>query len=196
MRRIGLMLAVIAAAAGCAVSKVEPLTVPLAYKPSSHPDALLTAPSCPLGPGVRVTDQRTDQILGERFHESKPLRADVAADGDAAAWVSDGVNQALSRAGYKTADGAPVLNLGLTALRTSENIWHRSGYDARILFTAELKSRGKTCWQESVEGKSGNYGYSGSIENYQETLNGALDAAASHLLSSALFNSALCHCSD
>jgi len=45
-----------------------------------------------------------------------------------------------------------------------------------------------------VAGKGGNYGYSGSIENYQETLNSALDDATQHILDSPLLDGALCQC--
>ena len=43
---------------------------------------------------------------------------------------------------------------------------------------------------------SGNYGYAGSVQDYQETLNGALDAASMHLAESQGFRAALCHCAD
>ena len=92
---------------------------------------------------------------------------------------------------------APTLSLGLDSLRTSENIWHRAGYEARIVFAATLRApSGRICWQESVEGKGGNYGYAGSIVDYQETLNAALDAATLHMLNSSGLNDALCHCAD
>jgi hypothetical protein len=103
----------------------------------------------------------------------------------------------MAQDGIKLNSAGPTLVLEIDALRTSENIWHRSGYEARIVFDAALRSAsGKTCWQESVEGKAGNYGYSGSIENYQETLNSALDEATLHMLNSARFSDALCHCAD
>ncbi len=121
----------------------------------------------------------------------------MTAANDPAPWVRDGVGSVMTQNGVKIAPGGPTLQIDLEALRTSENIWHRSGYDGRILLAASLRSAGgKICWQDSVEGKSGNYGYSGSIENYQETLNGALDTATLHMLNSAAFTNALCHCGD
>jgi hypothetical protein len=50
--------------------------------------------------------------------------------------------------------------------------------------------------EQPVEGKGGNYGYSGSIENYQETLNSALDDATQHILDSPQFESAVCQCAS
>ena len=48
----------------------------------------------------------------------------------------------------------------------------------------------------SAVGKAGNYGYAGSIENYQQTLNSALDAASQQIVSPQPFRDALCHCGD
>jgi hypothetical protein len=45
-----------------------------------------------------------------------------------------------------------------------------------------------------VEGSSENYGYAGSIENYQETLNHALDRAAMRAFSAPGFRKAVCSC--
>jgi hypothetical protein len=53
---------------------------------------------------------------------------------------------------------------------------------------------GPACWSERAEGSSENYGYAGSIENYQETLNQALDRAAMRALSSPGFRKAVCSC--
>jgi hypothetical protein len=183
--------------AGCAVSSVEPLTIPLAYQAAPNPQAVLVALSCKAAVRIQVNDKRAEALLGVRIHESKPLRAEVSAGGDPAAWVSAGVEHIMAQNGVAPAADGPLLNLDLNALRTSENVWHRSGYEARIVFAAALQApSGKTCWQESVEGKAGNYGYSGSITNYQETLNSALDEATLHMLNSAAFNSALCHCGE
>ncbi len=181
----------------CAVSSVEPLSIPLSYKASPNPDAMLAGLKCPSLARIEVADQRTEKLLGTRIHESKPLKADVTAAGDPSVWAREGVTHFMAQDGIKLNSAGPTLVLEIDALRTSENIWHRSGYEARIVFDAALRSAsGKTCWQESVEGKAGNYGYSGSIENYQETLNSALDEATLHMLNSARFSDALCHCAD
>jgi hypothetical protein len=45
-----------------------------------------------------------------------------------------------------------------------------------------------------VTGKAGNYGYAGSIVNYQETLNYALARAVLQLVDLPEFEQALCHC--
>jgi hypothetical protein len=133
-------------------------------------------------------------MLGERILEGKPQKADVSTASDPASWVRNGIEDYLSRSGIKLAQG-PTLDIQLEGLRTSETVWHRAGYDARISMEAQLKTpSGKVCWQSSIAGKSGNYGYAGSIENYQETLNGALDDAASHIVDG--FKNALCQCAN
>lgn len=193
--KISLALSVIVLClAACAVSKVDPLAIPLQYKMSSDSGAQVVPLMCSTVGPIVVEDKRTVQLLGIRYHESKPLKADVSLANDPTPWVREGLASILAQHGVQSA-AAPTLFIELETLHTSENIWHRSGYDAQIVFEAALRSPdGKTCWHESIQAKSGNYGYSGSIENYQETLNGALDAAGVHLLGSSTFASALCHC--
>jgi hypothetical protein len=183
--------------AGCAVSKVDPLSVPLVYRPDTPSDQTLKSLSCPAVSKIEVVDKRSDPQLGVRYHESKPLKADVTAANDPAAWAQSGIQSFMLQNGVKLAGNGPRLVVDLNSLKTSENIWHRSGYEARVTLVARLQSpSGKTCWEESADNKAGNYGYSGSIENYQETVNSALDAATKHLIDSPLFSNALCHCSD
>jgi len=179
----------------CAVSTVEPLAVPLAYKPDTKPLVAPKRSSCAAVSRVEVEDRRSDKTLGIRFHEAKPLKAEVTAASEPAVWVRDGMQTVLSRNGIGVASSGPRLLIELRVLRTEENIWHRSGYEAKLSLIARVQApSGKVCMEQPVEGKGGNYGYSGSIENYQETLNSALDDAAQHILDSPVFESALCQC--
>jgi hypothetical protein len=144
---------------------------------------------------VQVTDARTDKTLGVRTHESKPLKADVSAGGDAVAWVHDGVQTYLGQNGLDARASGPQLLVSLEKVCTSESIWHRSGYQAHVFLSAQLQGpAGKACWKGSAEGVGDNYGYAGSVVNYQETLNSALDAATLNLAESPGFGAALCHC--
>jgi hypothetical protein len=59
---------------------------------------------------------------------------------------------------------------------------------------ALVNASGRTCWQESFNSSAENYGYAGSVENYQETLNHALDRAMIRVLSSSGFKTAVCSC--
>jgi hypothetical protein len=154
--------------------------------------------SCPtIGP-IEVADGRADKELGYRSLEKKPdVRAQVSAGSDPVAWVRQGVDSYLSHNGLKVQGSGPHLMLTLDQLQTTETAWQRASYEAHVVLAGELKSPGgKSCWQGTVQGKGENYGYAGSIENYQETLNKALDDASMQLVSPQAFRDALCHCSD
>lgn len=181
----------------CAVSRLDPLSIPLAYKANPRSAGLLGGLSCNAISALQVSDARTEKTLGIRTHESLPLKADVTAATDPAAWVHDGVLGFLQQNGVSVQGSGPKLLVSLDALHTVESAWHRSSYDARVGITAQLQSPGgKTCWKESYVGAAGNYGYAGSVQDYQEALNGALDAASAHLGESQTFKAALCHCAD
>lgn len=185
-------------AAGCAaVNSVEPLSVPLHYKAAPDNDALLVSWSCPYLARIQVVDRRSDPLLGVRYLEDKPLKADVSASTDPVAWMQGGVESFLTQSHMKTGNTGPTLVLELESLKTSENIVHRSGYEARITVSTTLQSpMGKSCWHTSLQSDAGNYGYIGSIEDYQEVLNRALDKISTQIESSADFSTALCHCAD
>ena len=181
--------------AACAVSRVDPLTIPLAYKTTPKNAGMFGSLSCAVLSQVQVTDARIDKTLGVRTHESKPLKADVSAGSDPAGWVRDGVAGLLTQNGFTFQNGAPQLVITIDTLRTTETIWHRASYAAQVSMSGWLRSKsGKTCWQGTGSGSGGDYGYAGSIENYQETLNGALDAATVQMIQSSGFKDALCHC--
>jgi len=191
------LVALVLGLAGCAITSVEPLDVPLAYAPPAEPATLPPPPGCPALARVDTTDVRKDTLLGVRSLEGKTVQADVTVSNDPAAWVRDGVVANLRRDGFVTGGAGPVLAIELRNLRTTESVWHRAGYDARIDLGASLRtSGGRVCWSASLAGKGGNYGYAGSIVNYRETLNEALDRATQSLVDAPSFGPALCQCSD
>jgi len=195
--RSSLMATLALAAAGCAaISTVEPLSVPLLYKTTPDSATALISLSCPYLGQVQVIDKRSDSLLGIRYLESKPLKADVTAGTDPVAWAQGGIESYLDQSHIKTGSVGPTLVLELQALKTSENIYHRSGYEARITIAAALQSPGKSCWHASYQGDAGNYGYVGSIEDYREVLNTALDKVSAQLVGSPDFGTAMCHCAD
>lgn len=192
-----LVLSAFVVLSACAVSRLDPLSVPLTYKPDPKNAGVLGGLSCSAISRLQVSDARVEKTLGIRTHESKPLRADVTAADDPAVWVRDGVQSFLAQNGASFQGSGPTLLVSLDSLHTVESVWHRAGYDARIALTAQLQSpAGRSCWKESVEGTAGNYGYAGSLQNYREALNWALDAASMHLGESQGFKAALCHCAD
>ena len=190
------LLAALAVSA-CAVSRVEPLSVPLTYTSDPRNAGVLGSLSCNSLAQIDVTDARADKTLGLRVHESKPLKADVTTSSDAASWVRQGLQTFLSQNGISAGGTGPKLAVTLDTLHTNESIWHRSSYDARVALTGRLQSPGgKVCWNQTILGTAGNYGYSGSIDNYQQTLNGALDAASANLAEAPGFKEALCSCGN
>ena len=181
----------------CAVSTVDPLTIPLVYKANPKNAGAISGLACPVIWQLQVTDARIDRTLGVRTHESKPLKAEVSAGSDPAGWARDGVLGVLTQNGVSQQYGAPQLLVAIETLRTTESIWHRASYGAQVTMNGQLQSRsGRICWQGTGSGSGGDYGYAGSIEDYQETLNSALDAATVQMAQSPGFKDALCHCTD
>ena len=154
--------------------------------------------SCNTLSQVQVTDARSDKsVIGIRTHESKPLTAPVTSSTDPAVWVQSGVQGFLGQNGVVPSGHGPKLAISLDSLHTTESIWHRSSYEASLALTASLQSpAGKVCWKQTVQGTGGNYGYAGSIQNYQQTLNAALDNATLNLAQSPGFKDALCQCAN
>jgi hypothetical protein len=190
-------LSVWVAVSACAVSRLEPLSIPLIYKANPKNAGLLGGLSCNAISQLQVSDARVDKSLGVRTRESKPLQADVTAASDPAVWVHEGVQGFLEQNAVNIRGSGPKLLLTLESLHTVESAWHRSSYDARIGLTGELQTTGgRSCWKQTVDGTAGNYGYAGSVQNYQETLNGALDSASTQLAESQGFKTALCQCAN
>jgi hypothetical protein len=154
--------------------------------------------SCNTLSQVQVTDARSDKsVIGIRTHESKPLKASVASATDPAAWVGSGVQSFLGQNAIVTQGRGPQLAISLDSLHTTESIWHRASYDAKLALTASLQSpSGKVCWRQTIQGTGSNYGYAGSVVDYQETLNAALDNASLNLVESPGFKEALCQCAN
>ncbi len=197
MKNKALMLSAVLILSACAVSRVDPMSVPLLYTPSPKNAGLLGALTCNAISEIQASDARTDKTLGTRVHESLPLKAEVTTGSDAAAWVQTGLQSVLTQNGITIQGRSPKLSVTLDSLHTTESIWHRSGYDARLALTARLQApSGKVCWNATVQGTGGNYGYSGSIVNYQQTLNGALDEASVNLAQLQGFKDALCKCDN
>ncbi len=181
----------------CAAGSVNPVSVPLQYKLMASPAEFPSAITCGGISKVDVTDARTSQVIGTRYLQEKTsVRADVTSTGDAAAWVRSGAEAALKQTGIATKPGGPALRLRLDNIRTDESVYRRAEYTGRVNVSADLVSPGgRSCWHDSVEGVSQNYGYAGSSLNYQETLNHALDRAMIRILGSGEFRRAVCDCS-
>ena len=191
------MVLLIAAAACSTPSSVAPLSVPLTYKSMLNPAELATLPACAALSKVEVTDARGDKTLGTRYIEGKKAPgAPVTASTDVAEWARAGVEAALHHSNVAIdKSGAPELSVTIEQITTSENVLHRSGYEGHMNLTFELRNGGKSCWKDRVDGSAENYGYTGSIQNYQETLNHALDRAVVRAFNNPDFKKSVCNCS-
>jgi hypothetical protein len=178
----------------CAVSRIEPLSVPLHYV--SSPDNVgKMSTSCSVLSGVQVTDNRTDKTLGNRKSESKPLHAQVTTASSVADWVQTGMQSLLTQNRISFAPTGPALSIAVDSVHTEESIWHRASFSAQVALTAQLhNAAGKVCWTQNSQGTGGTYGYAGSTDNYQVALNQALDNANLNLVAPTSFKDALCSC--
>jgi hypothetical protein len=181
----------------CAVSRVDPMSVPLLYTPNSTHGGVIGALACNVLSQIQVSDARSDKTLGTRVHESMPLKAEVTSASDAATGVQNGC-RAYSRRTALRSKGAVRSSVSRSIHCTRTKV---SGIDPVTMRASPLSAtcrapRGQVCWNETVQGSGGNYGYAGSIYNYQQTLNGALDAASVNLAQSPGFKDALCKCGN
>jgi uncharacterized lipoprotein YajG len=195
MRKISLFATVFIMACS-SPSTVAPISVPLQYKMQAKAVEFPVVDSCASISDVSVTDARTDKTIGKRYVENKSsATAAVTTTSDVADWVRSGAEDALRHAGASLGkSGAPTLRLTVDQINTTENVLHRSGYEGRIVMSAELTKGGTSCWKDRLDGFAENYGYAGSIENYQETLNHALDRAMIRMMNSSEFKRAACSC--
>lgn len=175
--------------------RVEPISIPLQYQTMAEADEYERVSECAALSDIRVTDARTDKTLGKRFIQgvAEPW-ADITTDSNVAEWVTSGAVEGLKHSGVGVAIAEkPVLHISIEQVIAKENVFFAGGYEGRVVLSAELSDlKGKSCWQGRAEGTSDNYGYAGSIDNYQETLNHALDRAVISLLSS--LESDVCEC--
>jgi len=183
--------------AGCVQGSVEPLTVPLQYQTMASVAEFPTFPDCAAVSDVVVIDSRDDPVLGDRANEGKDAAPmPVTTSSDVSAWIRDGAFEGLKASGISLGRSeAPVLRFEVVRIRTFENVYRRAGYEGQISLSAEIVSpaeRGTVCLLRQSNGSAGNYGYAGSAENYQETLNHALDRALIALLDNPDIRRALC----
>ena len=181
----------------CSSPSITPVTVPLQYKTMVTPTEFPSAQSCAVVSRIDVADSRSDTAtLGKRYlQERTSTTAPVTSSGDVAAWLRTGIEAALKQGGVAMSGSGPALRVRLDSIKTDESVYRRAQYSGRVSMTAELvSSSGRSCWHDSVEGYSENYGYAGSAENYRETLNHALDRAMIRLLGSSGFKNAVCNC--
>ena len=199
MKSKALLVTLLFVALACSTPKsVAPVSFPLQYKMVATAAEFPTLTSCAGVSSVVVEDARDNKTIGRRSIEGNATAtADVTTTTSVTDWVQKGIEDALKRAGATTGKaGAPTLRVRVQEIRTIENVLHRAGYEGYVTLAGELvpAGGGASCWKGTAEGKGENYGYPGSAENYNETLNHALDRAIIRMLGSSDFKSAACNC--
>jgi hypothetical protein len=172
--------------AACAPSKLTPLSLAPQYRTMAESVEIPVVQPCVGFSGLTVEDARAAKDTGVRVIEERPGTSQpVSFPGDPVPWVRAAAEAVFRQAGVRTdVAGKPALKLRVEQIVTDEKVYRRAEYDGRVVLTAELLSGegGASCWTGRVDGFSENYGYAGSLENYEETLNHALDRAIIKLL--------------
>jgi len=184
------------AALGCA----GPLTGGMYFSPSYYPSGGAVPPSVPSCSGpiaVSVTDARAEPAeVGRRFEENKPdVIYPIQMTGDAAAYVQSALEANLRRAGSPSSgQTTSTLAATLVQLNLEERTYHNAEFSGEVGldFVLSNPSSAAACWKARITASGSNYGKAGNPENYQETLNRALEKATAELLSQKSFQDALC----
>lgn len=180
-------LAVLMVFAGCAPSDLAPYTFPAQYKFMGSPGDYQMAPDCAGYGELVVEDGRDDTVnVGVRYLEEGGSRYDVGMEGDVEAWLRAAAEQAFREAGISDGGGRTV-TIRLESLLTDESVYRRAEYDGTVVIRGSVGD-----FSASKKGFAENYGYAGSAENYQETVNHALDKALADLVNDPGFRDALC----
>lgn len=177
----------------CNPSSLTPYTFPASYRMISSPGDYQIAPDCAAYGKLVVRDHRDDTaVVGVRYLEDGDEKYDVGMEGDVEAWLRSAMLSALEQARIEEEEGSShTLTLTLDSIVTDEAVYRRAEYDARVVVRVEVAGGGAD-WAANKSGFSENYGYAGSAENYQETVNHALDKALVATVNDPGFRDALC----
>jgi hypothetical protein len=172
---------------GCASTDLGPYNFPLQYRFMGEAGDYQPAPACARYGDVKVADLRANRLkVGTRYSEKGGPRYDVGMEGDTTGWLRAAAKQAFSEAGIR-GGGSKTVSINLQSVATDESVYNRSSYDASVTIEARV---GK--FTTTKKGFAENYGYAASAENYQETVNHALDKALAGLVNDSGFLGALC----
>jgi hypothetical protein len=184
------------ALSGCAATSLSPTSIALKYHPTEEPSATPPVHTCAALSRLKVEDARTAKDPGRRVLEGKPEVAQpIYLAADPMPWFEQAVALHFKRAGLlTTATDKPSGLMRLEQIVMSETVRVRADYNGRVTLSLDLlaPTTGRTCWSARVTGFAENAGYAGSAENYNETLNQALDKALIQLLSTGELSANLC----
>ena len=181
---------------GCAATSLSPTSIALKYHPTELPSATPPVHTCAALSGLKFEDARTAKDPGRRVLERNPEVAQpIYLTADPMPWFTQAVDLHFNRAGLLTnAADKPSGVMKLEQIVMSETVYVRADYNGRVTLSLDLlaSASGRTCWSARVTGFAENAGYAGEAENYNETLNQALDKALIQLLSTGELSANLC----
>ncbi len=195
-RIVLLTLGGILAGSGCRVSNVKPITFPAHYEPMQSGGAITTAPACAVFRELTVVDARPEgRADGVRTIQDREGRSDIFMDGDVESWFHAGVARGLVESHFPQDPSAGLdLTMKLAAIRIEEVAYRNSTFAGRVIIDVELSRTGGggPVWSHRTDGFAQNYGRPGKTENYQETVNHALDRAVMSAVNNDLLRQKLC----
>lgn len=180
----------------CAASSLSPLSVRPRYVTMVEAGEVPVVQPCVSISSLAVEDVRPDAPIGRRLLEERPsVNQPVTFQGSAEEWVRAGADAIFPKAGVAVGvESSPALRIRVDQIFTEEKVFRRAEFDGRVVLTAELAPdpSANSCWTLRVDGFAENYGYAGNLENYQETLNHALDRALIKLIENQEFQAKVC----
>lgn len=188
-------LGAILAGSGCRVSNIQPISFPASYHPEGSGSHIDAAPACAVFRELTVLDTRPGGADGVRTIQDADERSDISMAGDVEAWFQAGVARGMVQSHFPTAPSASLdLTLKLAAVRIEEVAYRNSTYEGRVIIDMELSrpDGAGSVWSHRTDGVAQNYGRPGKSENYQETVNHALDRAVANAVNNDELRDRLC----
>ncbi len=195
-RVVLLALGGLLAGSGCRVSNVKPITFPANYEPMQSGREITAAPACAVFRELTVVDDRPEGSAdGVRTIQDREGRSDIFMDGDVKAWFQAGVARGLVKSHFPQDPSADLdLTMKLTGIHIEEVAYRNSTFEGRVIIDIELSRTGSggAVWSHRTDGSAQNYGRPGKTENYQETVNHALDRAVTSAVNNEALRQKLC----
>lgn len=154
------------------------------------------APNCGAIRQVAIKDTRPDPgLVGDRARDDLPQPYPLRMVGDSGAWAQTVIETMARSAGYAVGDAPqyPTLQVTLRNIELHERVFSNADYTSRVVIEgAVLLPNGQTCFANTFEGDARNYGRAASDENYQQTINHALEKAVVSMLDNTGIRDGLC----
>ena len=195
-RVVLLALGGLLAGGGCRVSNLKPISFPADYEPMQSGFEITAAPACAVFRELTVVDDRPEGSAdGVRTIQAREGQSDIFMDGDVEAWFQAGVARGMVKSHFPQDPSAGLdLTVKLAAIQIEEVAYRNSTFEGRVIVDIELSRTGSggSVWSHRTDGSAQNYGRPGKTENYQETVNHALDRAVMSAVNNEMLHQKLC----